>query len=237
MDEINITAFKALQYKSLYSINHADLPVNNKYDILIRRIHKLGYDGKILDDDFSEYDDVSLCHYLYFVIYKELKENFEIEDCLNYQFDNANDKAFFLKFTKAIFIDMNRKFSADFNLRIKINFEKHMFVLRWFDIKLKEQIENSFFSNLRFKGGPGDFIELITALHENNDLERIDKQILTRKELIKLFRHFFNLDETNGFDDQNLSRRLSERIKVKDRSLFLERLKKAFLIYSNEKLD
>jgi len=82
-------------------------------------------------------------------------------------------------------------------------------------------------SNLIFKGLPADFIELVSALHIYGSIQHKTGQPLKKSELIREFRRFLNLDKSQGFDDQNLSRRYSER-KTALRSSYLNQLKKAF---------
>lgn len=235
MKDFNQAAFEALAGQSLYAISHINLPIKNEYDIVVKDLNIIDENGNPVND-YGYFDDLSLCQYLYWIVYSELKDFFEIEDCLNYQFDQCPDKIYFLRFTKTMFIDFNNRFRNPFeSVPKRINFEKNKFIMRWFDNAQKQFTDTSFLSNLKFKGSPGDFIELITALHENGNIERADKQNLTRKDLLRQFRQFLNIVETNGFDDQNLSRRLSERTKIQERNLFLEQLKKAFQIYSKEK--
>lgn len=97
------------------------------------------------------------------------------------------------------------------------------------DIRIENGLQptDAIASNLIFRGLPADFIELVSALHIYGSIQHKTGQPLKKSDLVKEFRKFLNLDKSPGFDDQNLSRRYSER-KTALRSSYLNQLKKAF---------
>ncbi len=102
-------------------------------------------------------------------------------------------------------------------------------------LKVSEEngvLQQSFLSsNLIFKGLPADFIELLTGIYELGSIQKIDGTPLKRIEVQKAFRKFLNLENVAGYDDKNLSKRLSER-KMAVKASYIAQLKKSFENYS-----
>jgi hypothetical protein len=93
---------------------------------------------------------------------------------------------------------------------------------------------NTIHSNLKFKGLPGDFIELITALFLNGSIKNLDGSNLNKIEVQRVLRQSFNIDTDPNFADENLSKRLFDRRKAKNKAPYMKNLTQAFEIYSND---
>lgn len=83
-----------------------------------------------------------------------------------------------------------------------------------------------------WKATDTDLLELITALHKNESIQRNDGKNLTRKELIEYFQQIFGLEIKDA--EGKLTRATNRKINM---TPFLDNLKVAFENYAEEKED
>jgi len=149
-----------------------------------------------------------------------------IEDIEN--MSSANEKIRFLK--------MERK-RIDFELR-KIGIDSYKPPISiFFDNTLifynnlllaSKGCSSGMTSNLKWKASRSDFLELMVAFDQSNCVSMLDDLTLSRKELIKQFGQFLNIDPIS--DPESRIHKLITRV---DRTPFLDGLKKVFTLFSN----
>ena len=83
-------------------------------------------------------------------------------------------------------------------------------------------------STLKWTGNTSDFLEWMVAFDQSNCVSMLDDLALSRKELIKQFGQFLNIDPIS--DPESRIHKLITRV---DRTPFLDGLKKVFILFSN----
>jgi len=83
-------------------------------------------------------------------------------------------------------------------------------------------------SALKWTASRSDFLELMVAFDQSNCISMSDGQVLSRKELVKQFGAFLNIDPIS--DPESRIHKLIARV---DKTPFLDGLKKVFILFSN----